>query len=119
LCYERAVNRPTRIPEYLAASDDFVPRHLGPSADEQAAMLAELGFVSLDALTDATVPEGIRLRRTLALGERLPLGEHEMVEELKNLAADNHCGTCSRTPAGTRRTRRTRRRSRRGASRRW
>jgi glycine dehydrogenase len=50
-------------------------------------MLAALGYASLDALTDATVPEGIRLGRPLALGE--PLGEHELLEELKNLAADN------------------------------
>jgi glycine dehydrogenase len=50
-------------------------------------MLAVLGYGSLDALVDATVPEAIRLRRPLDLGE--PVGEHELLEELTNLAADN------------------------------
>src|SRR5690606_9222645 len=50
-------------------------------------MLALLGYKSLDELADATVPPGIRLKKPLALGE--PLGEHELVEEMKNLAADN------------------------------
>ncbi len=51
-------------------------------------MLAVLGYASLDALADATVPSSIRLATPLSLGE--PLGEHELLEELKNLAADNH-----------------------------
>jgi glycine dehydrogenase len=50
-------------------------------------MLAALGYVSLDALTDATVPEAIRLGRPLAIGDAL--GEHEMLEALRNLASDN------------------------------
>src|SRR6185295_6004565 len=51
-------------------------------------MLGALGYGSLDELASATVPGSIRLKKALALGE--PLGEHELVEELKNLAADNH-----------------------------
>ena len=47
--------------------DTFVSRHLGPSEAEQAEMLKELGYASLDAFIDATVPENIRLRRPLAL----------------------------------------------------
>jgi glycine dehydrogenase len=35
------------------------------------------------------VPPAIRVQRPLALGERLPLGEHELLEEMQNLAADN------------------------------
>ena len=50
-------------------------------------MLAALGYHSLDELADATVPAAIRLKRPLQLGE--PLGEHELLEELKNLASDN------------------------------
>jgi glycine dehydrogenase len=50
-------------------------------------MLAELGYRSLEELAAATVPSAIRLKKPLALGE--PLGEHELLEELKNLAADN------------------------------
>ena len=79
----------TRPPAFLSPSDDFAPRHLGPSRDEQRAMLAALGYQSLDELTDATVPPNIRLRAPLALGDRLPLGEHALLEALGNLAADN------------------------------
>ena len=50
-------------------------------------MLAALGYKSLDELANATVPAAIRLKQPLQLGE--PLGEHELIEELKNLAADN------------------------------
>src|SRR6187551_1929038 len=50
-------------------------------------MLAALGVKSLAELADATVPQSIRLTKRLELGE--PLGEHELIEEMKNLAADN------------------------------
>jgi glycine dehydrogenase len=50
-------------------------------------MLAALGYKSLDELANATVPAAIRLKKPLALAE--PLGEHALIEELKNLAADN------------------------------
>jgi hypothetical protein len=76
----------TRLPEHLAPSDTFAPRHLGPSDPEVKAMLDALGYASLDALVADTVPEAIRLGRALDIGE--PLGEHELLEELRNLAAD-------------------------------
>ncbi len=47
--------------------DTFVSRHNGPSADEQQEMLRALGYGSLDAFIDATIPETIRFRRALAL----------------------------------------------------
>src|SRR5512139_3050345 len=50
-------------------------------------MLAALGIKSLEELSDAAIPASIRLKKRLELGE--PLGEHELIEELKNLAADN------------------------------
>ncbi|MEZ4367328.1 MAG: aminomethyl-transferring glycine dehydrogenase [Kofleriaceae bacterium] len=66
---------------------EFSNRHIGPRAAEEAAMLAALGYPSLDALTADTVPASIALARPLAIGEAL--SEHELLEELKNLAADN------------------------------
>jgi glycine dehydrogenase len=75
-------------PDLLAPSDTFARRHIAPSETEIAEMLAALGYKTLAELADATVPAGIRLAKPLALAE--PLGEHELVEELKNLAADNH-----------------------------
>jgi glycine dehydrogenase len=76
------------LPDVLAPSDTFARRHIAPTDAEIAEMLAALGVGSLAELADATVPAQIRLGRPLALGE--PLGEHELVEELRNLAADNH-----------------------------
>ncbi len=49
------------------APDTFVRRHLGPSEADMAEMLKAIGYASLDAFIDATVPENIRLRRPLAL----------------------------------------------------
>ncbi len=74
-------------PDVLVPSDSFARRHIGPSQSEVAEMLALLGYKTLDELAAATVPSQIRLKKPLALGE--PLGEHELVQEMKNLAADN------------------------------
>ena len=76
-------------PDLLAPSDTFARRHIAPGQTEIAEMLAALGYRSLDELADAVVPGKIRLAQPLALGDRLPLGEHELLEELKNLASDN------------------------------
>ncbi|MGD9688292.1 MAG: aminomethyl-transferring glycine dehydrogenase [Phycisphaerales bacterium] len=72
-------------------TDTFVHRHLGPSEDEIAAMLASLGYRTLDELTDATVPEAIRLRKPLRIdsGAPDPRGEHELLEQLRRTAAQN------------------------------
>jgi glycine dehydrogenase len=77
----------SRLPAVLSPSDTFARRHIGPSDAEVAAMLTALGVTSLDELVDQTVPAAIRLGRTLDLGA--PLGEHELLEEMKTLAADN------------------------------
>ncbi len=45
----------------LRRTDTFVPRHIGPDEEEVREMLDTLGYESLDALIDATVPESIRL----------------------------------------------------------
>src|SRR5438874_2060970 len=65
----------------------FQDRHIGPSAEDQAAMLATLGYDSLDAFIDAIVPEDIRLRGPL----RIPAArsEQEALESLRLLAAHN------------------------------
>ena len=47
--------------------DNFIPRHVGPSESDVAEMLKALGYASLDAFIDATIPETIRFRRALAL----------------------------------------------------
>ncbi len=45
----------------------FVDRHIGPSPDEAAKMLAAIGLCSLEDLLDAAIPESIRLREPLNL----------------------------------------------------
>ena len=74
-------------PGELTPADSFAQRHLGSNAAETAAMLATLGFDSLDALIDAAVPEEIRLVKPLNLP--LPKSEHETLDELRALASKN------------------------------
>jgi glycine dehydrogenase len=66
--------------------DTFARRHLGDNAADTAAMLAELGFPSVDALVDAAVPQHIR-RGPLALPAAA--GESAALAELREIAADN------------------------------
>src|SRR5437870_6504011 len=68
-------------------ADRFVTRRVGPSPDETRAMLQTVGCASLEEFIDSVVPEGIRLRRPLAL----PPGrtEREVLQALRGLAAQN------------------------------
>ena len=65
----------------------FVARHIGPQADERAAMLEELGFAELDDLVDAAMPRSIRMDEPLSLPA--PLTERETARRLRELAARN------------------------------
>ncbi len=47
-------------------------RHIGPSPDEMAEMLKVIGYPSLDALIDDTVPASIRVKAPLAGVRRSP-----------------------------------------------
>jgi hypothetical protein len=60
---QRAGNRS----EALEPFEDFVRRHVGPSAREQEGMLKVLGYETLDALVDAAVPGSVRSLGTLSL----------------------------------------------------
>ncbi len=71
----------------LEQREDFIRRHIGPGAAERAAMLAELGYDSLEALIEAVVPADIRRSMPMALGESLP--ETEALARLKALAGQN------------------------------
>ncbi|UQS26706.1 aminomethyl-transferring glycine dehydrogenase [Amycolatopsis thermalba] len=64
----------------------FADRHIGPSEHEQAKMLAECGFGSLDALVEAAVPASIRTAGGLDLP---PASEQEATAQLRALAAKN------------------------------
>jgi len=72
------------------ALSPFVARHIGPTAAEQASMLADLGLGSLEELIAEVVPEAICLDATAA-EEGLPAGcsEAEALAELQQMAAAN------------------------------
>ncbi|NDL56404.1 aminomethyl-transferring glycine dehydrogenase [Phytoactinopolyspora mesophila] len=78
-----------RVQPLTGVSDGapFVARHVGPRDDEIATMLAAVGYESLDALTDAAVPEAIRTLSELDLPD--PSTELEALEELRQLSRRN------------------------------
>ena len=67
--------------------DSFARRHIGPNEEEVRAMLRDVGFESLAALIDATVPKDIRLKRELSLPEAK--SEVEALAELRAIAKKN------------------------------
>ncbi|WP_454688444.1 aminomethyl-transferring glycine dehydrogenase [Achromobacter aloeverae] len=71
----------------LDTHSDFIPRHIGPSEADQAAMLAVLGLSSLDELIDQVVPPAIRSRDPLALPAAR--SEPDVLAELKQIAGRN------------------------------
>ncbi|MEY2466651.1 MAG: glycine dehydrogenase, partial [Verrucomicrobiota bacterium] len=71
----------------LEHSDKFVRRHIGPSAEDAQEMLGQLGYATLDALTDAAVPKQIRLDKSLNLPAAR--SEHEALAELRTVASQN------------------------------
>ena len=81
---------PVRLADLETASP-FAARHIGPSEDEQAKMLAVLGQGSLGELADAAVPELIRATERLNLPAAA--SEAEVLAELRELAAQNRVTT--------------------------
>jgi glycine dehydrogenase len=72
----------------LEARDAFIARHIGPDATEQQQMLDTLGYATRAALIDAIVPENIRSRGVLPLGQFAePLPEQAALAKLKSIAA--------------------------------
>jgi len=68
-------------------TDDFIHRHLGPTEADIQEMLATLGLLSLDTLTDTAIPPDIRFRRALDVpaGD----GEQAVLARLKDIASQN------------------------------
>src|SRR5260221_7885546 len=65
----------------------FTERHVGPSSEDLEGMLKELGFDTLDSLTDSAVPERIRFRESLGLPE--PQTEFEVLQTLERYGSQN------------------------------
>ncbi|MGW3625132.1 aminomethyl-transferring glycine dehydrogenase [Streptomyces sp. NPDC000880] len=77
-----------RIPlSHLERGTPFEQRHIGPDAEAQAKMLAQVGYGSLDELTAAAVPDVIKSAEALDLpGART---EADVLAELRTLADRN------------------------------
>ena len=66
---------------------DFPKRHIGPRESQVKEMLTTIGYDSLDALIDETVPSQIRLKKSLDLPTSR--SEHWYLRELEVLAKKN------------------------------
>jgi glycine dehydrogenase len=73
--------------DLLKPSDTFVNRHVGPSDDELAEMLAAIGVDSLQSLVEQTVPAAIRAKKPLKIAG--PRGERAALLELQQIARKN------------------------------
>jgi len=71
--------------------EHFQARHIGPRQHDVDAMLQTIGVKSLDELIEQTVPQPIRLDRTLQLPP--PVGEYEYLRTLRQVAAKNRIVT--------------------------
>ncbi|QNE89892.1 aminomethyl-transferring glycine dehydrogenase [Corynebacterium incognita] len=66
---------------------EFISRHLGPDAAEQATMLETVGYSSLDALVDAAIPQSIRAEEAPVLPPAL--SEADAQARLREYASKN------------------------------
>jgi glycine dehydrogenase len=75
-------------PDTFTFSDTFARRHIGPSAEDQRAMLTALGYGSLDELLAAALPAAAVPPASLA---ELPAArtEPEVLADLRRLASRN------------------------------
>ena len=68
-------------------SGEFVARHIGFTPEQQATMLATLGFHSLEDLIDRAVPQGLRSLTALDLPPAA--SEADVLAELRGIASRN------------------------------
>ncbi len=74
-----------------ASTHAFAPRHIGTNAEEQATMLAALGYESGSALLEAAVPQSIQINDRLDVDG--PLTEHQALAALRDIADRNQVFT--------------------------
>jgi len=71
----------------LGTANEFIARHIGPRAADEQAMLAALGFDSLEAMTAAVIPDSIK--GTSVLGSHNGQSEADALAALKAIAGKN------------------------------
>lgn len=77
----------TQTLSQLEHTGAFIERHIGPSQEQQAAMLKATGASSLHDLIASIVPADIQLPSPPAVGDALT--EHQALAELKAIASQN------------------------------
>ena len=75
----------------LTAVDDFIGRHIGPTAADRAAMLEVLGVATVEELLAQTIPSSIAMDGALPLPAARSVGD--VLGELRGLAAQNELRT--------------------------
>ena len=76
-----------RLKQNIIMTNSFVTRHIGLTDTDIAFMLNELGYSSLDELTEVVVPDGIADNSPLQLAS--PASEEQALAELLTLAKQN------------------------------
>ncbi len=71
----------------LASNNEFIRRHIGPSGEDQQAMLKALGYTDMASFIAAVIPEKIRSTESLALADACT--EQQALTELRAIAAEN------------------------------
>ncbi|MFT7287356.1 MAG: glycine dehydrogenase [Halieaceae bacterium] len=71
----------------LEAHDEFIALHIGPTPAQQQEMALAVGYASLDALVDATVPKSIQRREPMQLAA--PRREVDVLASLRGMADKN------------------------------
>ena len=71
----------------LEHHDAFIERHIGPNDAEIAQMLSAIGYDSLEAMTDAIVPDQIKSQAPLALPASIT--EEEALAKIRAIARKN------------------------------
>ncbi|WP_054911602.1 aminomethyl-transferring glycine dehydrogenase [Pseudomonas sp. NBRC 111127] len=71
----------------LSTANEFIARHIGPRTADEQAMLAALGFESLDAMTAAVIPDSIK--GTSVLSAHDGQSEADALASLKAIAGKN------------------------------
>ena len=72
---------------YTNNADYFIKRHIGPTEKEKKEMLEKINYCSIEELIKDTVPNRIRLNRSLNLNK--PLTETELIGKLKKACSVN------------------------------
>ncbi|CAI6362881.1 unnamed protein product [Macrosiphum euphorbiae] len=69
--------------------ESFVQRHIGPNDSDQKQMLKELGYQSLEDLSEAVIPDSVYLQKTPNLKSSVIIDEQSLATLIKSIASKN------------------------------